>query len=105
MTKKEETTDFMGKYTGYKLIDGAYYLAPMYTDKFAKLSDRAIAIDWFVKGVTQHVTEINKEIASEQRMLFDKIFDDLGLARDKKYYYHSRDGTIREKEVSSEQGS
>lgn len=95
MTKKKEATNhFVGKHSGYELIDGVYYIAPMYTDAFAKLQERTVGMDQFVKSVTRHVVEMNKELASEQQKLWQRLQEDLGIDIQKGYCYKS-DGTIR----------
>ena len=98
MAKKVENPNhFTGKHSGYELIDGVYHIAPMYIDQFAKLSDRVNGVDQLVKSVAKHVAEINKEIASESRQLWNRIYDDFGLDINKLYSYQS-DGTLRIKE-------
>lgn len=94
---KEKPNHFMGKSTGYELIDGVYYLASMYTDSFRKLADRQEGIDQLMKSVVTHVAEINKEIALERRNLWERISEDLGLDKNKSWRFHP-DGTLREVE-------
>ena len=95
--KKEATNHFMGKHSGYELIDGVYHIAPMYTGAFDKLGERTAGIDQFVRSITRHVAEMNKEIASEQQNLWQRLRDDLGIDLSKRYYYKS-DGTIQLRE-------
>ena len=99
MTKKvKKPNHLMGKHSGYEFIGGVYHIAPMYTDNFGKLADRSAGVDQLVKSVARHVAEINKEIASEQRDLWLRLTEDLGLDKNKSYYYQSYDGTIHEVE-------
>ena len=97
--KLKETNHFMGKHSGYELIDGVYHIAPMYVDGFEKLQDRTISVDQLLKSVTRHVMEINKEIASEQRNLWRRLYEDLDLDKSKNYCYKF-DGTIHMVEES-----
>ena len=92
--KAKETTHFSGKYSGYELIDGVYHIAPMYTDQFAKLSDRREGVNQLLKSVVRHVEEINREIALEQRGLWERLYDDLGFDK-RKHYSYERSGTIQ----------
>ena len=94
MTKKKESSNYhMGKHSGYELIDGVYHIAPIYTDHFARLADRQNGVDRFVKSIVRHAAEINNEIAVEQRSLWERIYEDLGLDREINYTYHNN-GTI-----------
>ena len=106
MVKKvKETTHFRGKHSGYELIDGVYHIAPMYTDSFAKLADRTIGVDGLVNSVVRHAAEINKEIACEQRILWERLYDDLDLDRSKRYHYKSSEGVIRVVEKAEQQNT
>ena len=96
MAKKKDTY-FMGKTTGYSLVDGVYHIAPMYTEGFEKLLDRRTGIDNLLKSITIHAAEINREIAAEQRRLWKMLSEDIGLDMSKNYSYFF-DGTIREVE-------
>ena len=99
MTKKKDDNHFLGKTTGYSLIEGVYHIAPTYTQAFDKLLDRSNGVAEMVNGVITHAAEINKQIASAQRQLWDMVCDDLGLDRSEiDYHYHYYDGTIHQKE-------
>ena len=98
--KAKDTTHFMGKKTGYELIDGAYHIAPMYSDWFDKLADQKASADDLMKSVIKHLNKINTSIASEQRQWWEMIYDDLGLDKTKVYSYQQADNTIRVKESS-----
>jgi len=92
MVKKvKEANHSMGKRSGYELVDGVYHIAPMYIDAFAKLADRNAGVDNLVKSVAKHVAELNKDIACEQRNLWLRLYEDLGLDKSKTYQYKGYD--------------
>ncbi len=92
---KVDPNHHMGKHTGYELVDGVYHIAPSYTLAFAELNDRAEGVDMFMKTVTRYVAELNAEIQKENRRQWDRLCDDLGLDRNKRWEQFP-DGTIRE---------
>ncbi len=51
MKKKTDANHFMGKSTGYRLIDGVYHIAPVYIERFDRISDQQVGIEKMVKAV------------------------------------------------------
>ena len=40
--KEEEKNHFMGKITGYRLIDGVYHISPMYSEHYEKITAKRL---------------------------------------------------------------
>ena len=95
MKKRKDINDFIGKHSGYRFTNGVYHIAPMYIENFERLMDRRVGVDQFLLSVTRHAAGINEEIAEEQRRIWNRIYDDLSLDRNKNWEYH-QDGTIHE---------
>ena len=102
--KKEikDANHHMGKQTGYTLIDGAYHVAPMYQQDFAKFKDKYVAISEYIKAVTTHVMSLNEEIARQERETWKLISEDLGLDTNKQWQYNFDTETITEQKPPKE---
>ena len=94
--KKEDPNHHQGKMTGYTLIDGAYHIAPIYQEQFNQIQDEAAGIDQLIRSVNESVQKMYKENRRKIRELWDDLHEDLGLDKDKKYFYHPYTHAIEE---------
>lgn len=94
--KTEDKNYFMGKETGYELINGVYHVAPRYQNIFERIMAQKTGVDALVQSVSKYAAETGAQIASEQSRTWVMLYDDLGLDKTKNWGYDYRDGTISE---------
>ncbi len=98
MTKriqKEDANHHMGKFSGYELAGGVYHIAPMYTKQFESLAHRKNGVITMLNAVTKFASDDLAQLSTEGNRVWESLFDDLGLDKDKKWLY-SPDGTVKE---------
>ena len=100
--EKKDPNHYLGKRTGYSLIDGVYHIAPIYQDSFAFNADRKRGVDTMVRAVVAYAAETHKEIATSNRKLWDEICADLGLERGLTNYTYYPDGTVHAEKRETE---
>ena len=96
MKNKVEANHFMGKKTGYELINGKYHVAPMYMDIMERIMSQKAGVDALIQSVSKYAAETNTHIADEQNRTWKMLYEDLGLDKTKNWSYDYRDGTISE---------
>jgi hypothetical protein len=94
--KQENPNHHMGKQSGYELIGGEYYVAPMYQEQFEKLGIKQESINTLLKMVSAHCAAILEEIGEAQKRVWDSIEDDIGLDKGKLWVYDYRRGVVKE---------
>jgi hypothetical protein len=94
--KREKSNHHMGKYTGYVLVDGIYYIAPTYQDRFQEIEHKKYGIEQMVAMVTKHAADDLTALSKINNSIWDELRDDLGLDPNKKWLYIN--GTIKERE-------
>jgi len=86
MTRKKET-HFVGKHTGYELIDGEYHIATYYIEKFSHLELKKYSLSEMLRLIGKHVAEDLEVIRKGEIKLFDDVKDDLGLDPSGRWIY------------------
>ncbi len=99
MVRKKETKNpihHVGKCTEYELVDGVYYIAPIYITRFRDLAARQTGIDEMLGSVTRHATGTLEQIAKEYQHIWSDIINDIGLDKSIQWIYTN--GIIKPKE-------
>lgn len=79
---KKETADpnhKAGKYTGYEVRNGKYFIAPIYRQEMDTLLARMRGIDTVLKAVITFSGEDSARIQAERMTLWKRIEEDLAL--------------------------
>ena len=99
MAKKKETHQ-SGLYSGYDLVDGRYFIAPMYKEQFEGLRDRRRALIECTEMAQVFARDSLQQLNKEQRRLFERIGEDLGMdmGPGTPWYYLYQDGCLEKRE-------
>ena len=91
---KENPNHFMGKQTGYELVDGKYHIAPLHSGQFDYLADKEAGIKSMLNAVADHVAKDLEEITKARREVWKRLAEDIGLDMQKNWVY--RNGVVEE---------
>jgi hypothetical protein len=95
--KTKDTTHFMGKRTGYELINGEYHLAPFYCDQFARLNAEEAGIRKMLEIIIDHASADLKTIEERKKRVFEDIGEDLGIdLKTIGWNYHHGSGVLKQ---------
>lgn len=76
MTKKDHKS---GKYTGYELRDGKYFVAPMYVEQLQSLKEESMAVEDLLRSVSGFATKQFAALRKRQHEIWTRMSDDLGV--------------------------
>uniref|UniRef100_A0A6H1ZSL2 Uncharacterized protein n=1 Tax=viral metagenome TaxID=1070528 RepID=A0A6H1ZSL2_9ZZZZ len=93
--KKEATNYYMGKQTGYELIEGVYHIAPLYQEQFRRMSLEKSGIDEMLRMVTSHAAKDLERLNKVNEQIWADLAEDIGLNNDMKWQYFPN-GTVKE---------
>ena len=79
MPKKVDPNHRMGKRTGYTLIDGKYFLAPVLTQRIDELAAQLAGLQGFLKCVSRFCTDEFQRIEVGRVAWWKDVADDIGL--------------------------
>ena len=88
-------THRLGKFTGYDLRDGKYYIASTHKDSFERIREERRALEMLFVMVTDHIAKRLEAVTSAQSRWWAGIEDDLGIIfREKGWRYNFQEGCI-----------
>lgn len=79
---------FMGKYTGYELVDGQYHIAPTYREEFDRIFEASRGVMDIVEAVNAFAAQQKAALHRREMGLFRRISDDIGLPLHRLKYTH-----------------